>query len=142
MVDPARLRDLLTRIRSRRRDLQSYAALEADDYLSEPERVHASKYLLITAIEDALAAANHIIASEGFRTPSDYADAFRSLAEAGVLSPDHARRLEGMARFRNLLVHVYTRVDDRRVHEFLRQDLGDLDGLVEAILKGFPDLGG
>lgn len=33
-----------------------------------------------------------------------------------------------------------TEVDDRRVHQFLRQDLDDLDGFIVAILDGFPEL--
>ncbi|HSM08112.1 MAG TPA: hypothetical protein VLA33_03750 [Gemmatimonadota bacterium] len=37
--------------------------------------------LLINVIEDALAVANHVIASEGYRSPGDYADSFRVLEE-------------------------------------------------------------
>lgn len=97
--------------------------------------------LLITAIEDALAAANHVIASERYRAPSDYADAFRVLREAGVLAPDLAERLESMARLRNLLVHVYADVDDRRVHQFLGRDIQDLDRFADALLRAFPQAG-
>ena len=140
VVDPARLRVVLSRLQSRKRELEPYAALDTERYLASPERVYASRYLLITAIEDALATANHIIASEAYRAPVDYADAFRSLSEAGVLSPELAQRLEAMARFRNLLVRVYARVDDQKVHEFLRQDLPDLDRFVEAVLNAFPEL--
>lgn len=141
MVDAVRLRALLSRLRSRRRDLETYATLDPEEYMAVPERIHASRYLLITAIEDALAAANHIIAAEGLRAPADYADAFRSLSEADVLDGELARRLEGMARFRNLLVHVYARVDDRRVHGFLRKDVEDLDRFIARVLEAFPELG-
>jgi uncharacterized protein YutE (UPF0331/DUF86 family) len=113
-----------------------------DDYLGERRSVHASKYLLLTAIEDVLAAANHVIASEGYRAPADYADAFRSLVESGVLDPALGERLEAMSRFRNLLIHVYAEVDDRRVHGFLESDLGDLEEFARAILKTFPELAG
>jgi uncharacterized protein YutE (UPF0331/DUF86 family) len=135
MVDPARLRALLSRLESRLRELEPYAATEVDTFIADRQAVNAAKYLLVTVIEDALAAANHVIASEGFRSPSDYADAFRSLSEAKVLEPELASRLEAMARFRNLLVHVYADVDDRRVHLFLRADLEDLRRLALAILE-------
>ena len=91
-------------------------------------------------IEDALSAANHVIASEGYRAPADYADAFRSLREAGVLDAELADRLEAMARIRNLLIHRYADVDDRRVHGYLHQDLDDLDAFMVAILDAFPEL--
>ena len=141
MVDAARLRAVLSRLRARRMELRNYEERESAAYLADTEAVYASKYLLLTAVEDALSAANHVIASEGYRAPVDYADAFTSLSEAGVLAADLAGRLEAMARFCNLLVHQYAEIDDRRVHEFLRQDLVDLDSFVAAVLDAFPDLG-
>jgi uncharacterized protein YutE (UPF0331/DUF86 family) len=138
VVDSARLRILLQRIEARCRRLEGYAALSMEEYLTDAERVDASKYLLVTAIEDALSAANHVIAAEGYRPPSDYADAFRSLAESGVLASGLSDRLQAMARFRNLLVHTYADVDDRRVHGFLRHDLGDLRAFVAVIVQAFP----
>ena len=142
MVDAARLRAVLSRLTARRSQLAAYAALDVEAYLADPQAVPASRYHLLTAIEDALAVANHVIAAEGYRAPVDYADAFRSLAEAGVLAPELTGRLEQMAGFRNLLVHQYAKVDDRRVHAFLRRDVEDVDGFVAAVLAAFPELGG
>lgn len=142
MVDAGKFRALLTRIGERRERLAKYSQRSLADYLADEEGVLASKYLLVTAIEDALAIANHIIASEGFRSPADYADAFRVLAEQDVIETALGRRLEAMARFRNLLIHVYAEVDDERVHRYLREDLADLDAFVVAVLDAFPELGG
>jgi uncharacterized protein YutE (UPF0331/DUF86 family) len=135
MVDPVRLRALLTRLESRLRELEPYSAMDVDRFVSDRQAVNAAKYLLLTAVEDALAACSHVIASEGYRAPSDYADVFRSLRDARVLDDALASRLEAMARFRNLLIHVYADIDDRRVHDFLRRDLEDLRRLARAILK-------
>ena len=140
MVDIVRLRALVSRLHARCRRLERYARMIAEEYLANDEQIDASKYLLITAAEDALSIANHTIASDGYRAPSDFADAFRSLCEAGVLPPELAERLEDMARFRNLLVHEYAIVDNGRVHEFLRKDLKDLDSFALAILETFPEL--
>lgn len=139
MVDPARLRRLLGRIADRRERLAAYADRDRDTYLGDEEAVAASKYLLITAIEDVLSVANHVIASEGWRSPADYGDAFAVLREHGVLSRDLADRLASMARFRNLLVHVYAEVDDGRVHRFLQADIGDFDEFASAVLDLLDD---
>jgi len=40
-----------------------------------------------------------------------------------------------MTRFRNLLVHVYAKVDDSRVYEFLLEDLEDFDLFAREIAK-------
>jgi len=136
MVDPARLRDLLIRIESRVARLESYGRRSEEEFTSDEEGTAAAKYFLLTAIEDALAVANHIIASEGYRGPADYPDAFRVLTEEGVLDRELGVRLEAMARFRNLLVHGYAKVDDQRVHGFLRTDLRDLASYVRSVLEG------
>lgn len=141
MVDAARLRDLLTRIESRVARLESYGERSEEAFVGDEEGAAAAKYFLLTAIEDALAVANHIIASEGYRGPADYADAFRVLTGEGVLAEELGGRLEAMARFRNLLVHGYAKVDDGRVHGFLRADLRDLTAYVGSVLEAFPDLG-
>jgi uncharacterized protein YutE (UPF0331/DUF86 family) len=137
MVEIERLRALISRLVGRCEELAPYSRLALDEYLATPEKVHASKYLLLTAIEDALAITNHVIASEGLRAPSDYADAFRSLEEGGLLPQALSLRLESMARFRNPIVHVYAQVDDRRVHAILRDDLADLRELARIVLERF-----
>jgi uncharacterized protein YutE (UPF0331/DUF86 family) len=38
-----------------------------------------------------------------------------------------------LARFRNLLVHVYARVDDAQVYRVLQEDLGDFDRYLESV---------
>ncbi len=141
MVDAGRLRALLARIDERRSRLDRYAGRPLADYLADEEGVLASKYLLITGIEDVLGVANHIVASEGYRSPADYADAFRILTEHGIVPPDLGERLQAMARFRNLLVHIYAEIDDERVHRYLREDLKDLEAFAAAVLAAFPDLG-
>lgn len=141
MVDPSRVRNLLGRVADRRERLATYADRDRDTYLGDDEAVAASKYLLITAIEDVLSVAIHIIASKGWRSPADYADAFAVLRAHDVVSRDLAARLSSMARFRNLLVHVYAEVDDARVHRFPQADLGDFDDVASAVLDLLEDNG-
>ena len=38
-----------------------------------------------------------------------------------------------MARFRNLIVHLYWKVNDAEVHRVIREDLGDLDHYLIAV---------
>ncbi|MFW6039750.1 MAG: type VII toxin-antitoxin system HepT family RNase toxin [Gemmatimonadota bacterium] len=140
MVDPRKVRSLLGRLAERSGELSRYAELEPDTYLADREGILASRYLLINVIEDALAVANHVIASEGYRSPGDYADSFRVLEERGLLPDDGADRLSVAAGFRNLVVHEYARIDDRRVHVFLTDGLDDLRAFAAAVYEAFPEL--
>jgi uncharacterized protein YutE (UPF0331/DUF86 family) len=143
MVDPGRLRSLLDRLGGELAGLRRLAALPPEELAADPDRLPAVKYRMIVAIEACIDAAEHIIASERLRAPETFADAFTVLGEAGILPDDLARTLEDMARFRNLLVHGYARVDDRRVEQILRTRLGELERarvtLSRAAGSGPPD---
>lgn len=77
----------------------------------------------------------HVVASESLRAPSDFADVFAALGEADYVPAELVPLLQEMARFRNLLVHGYRRVDDRRVTEILGSRLGDFEQFRAAIAR-------
>ncbi len=86
-------------------------------------------------MEAAVDLCQHLVARGGGRLPSDYADCFTSLQEMGVLPADLVVRLRRMARFRNLLVHLYWKVDNREVYRILRENLSDLTEFREVIAE-------
>lgn len=133
MVDPGRVRALLERLVEETTHLRRLASLPPDDLLSDPDRIAAVKYRFVVAIETCIDVGEHIIASEGLRAPNDFADTFAVLGEAGFTPHALVPTLQQMARFRNLLVHHYQRVDDVRVAEILRSRLDDLAGFRSAI---------
>ncbi len=66
--------------------------------------------------------AMEIVAKRGLGVPESYREAFVRLAQAGVLSPQDAKVLEGWAGLRNVLAHMYTRVDLDRLYAALTED--------------------
>ena len=127
MVDPGRLRSLLDRLGEEIGHLRRLAAIAPDELLADADRLAAIKYRFVVAIETCIDAAQHVIASVSLRAPADFADAFAVLGEAELLPSKLVPALQEMARFRNLLVHGYQRVDDRRVLQILASRLDDLD---------------
>ncbi len=67
----------------------------------------------------------HLGADAGLPPAVTYQDAFRRLAEAGVLERDLAARLAAWAGFRNVIAHSYAAVDYDRAYDAL----GELDDL-------------
>jgi uncharacterized protein YutE (UPF0331/DUF86 family) len=139
MVDPGRLRSLLDRMGEEVEHLRRLSAIAPEELLADPDRLAGVKYRFVVAIETCIDTAQHVIASEGLRAPSDFADAFAVLGEAGVLPPELVPVLGEMARFRDLLVHGYLQVDDRRVLEILRSRLGDFDAFREHVARSALD---
>lgn len=134
-VDAIRVRDLLGGIADALRRLRELGQLPEDVFLADFRNTESAKYLLIVATEAAIDICNHVVARRSGRAPEDYADCFAVLVDLSVISTDLAERLQRMARFRNLLVHVYRRVDNRRVYEVIRDNLGDLDTFRGEVLS-------
>ena len=114
--------------------LRTYAELEEQDFAGNAEKVRAARYALIVAVEAAAAICSHLAARQG-HAPDSYPGCFELIAGLGIVNADLGRRLASMARLRNILVHGYTRVDDRRLHQILRSNLADLDAYLAAIAE-------
>ena len=102
-------------------------------FLDDADAKDIASYRLLLAIEAALALCYHVSARRLRRVPDDYAGCFAGLADGGLISADLSTRLQQMARFRNLLVHVYWDVDYNRVFDVLEHDLDDLRAFSQAI---------
>lgn len=130
-----RIRDLLGQIAEAQEKAARLGALSEEEFLADYRNPESAKYLLIVAVEAALDICHHLVARGGGRTPRDYADCFAVLQEMGILPADLTGRLQSMARFRNLLVHLYWKVDNRRVHRVLRENLDDLRLFREVVAR-------
>jgi len=115
MVDAERFVAVLGRVTARVRTLEAYALVDHEALLADEVRLGHLKYTFQTAIEACLDAAQHVVADHGLGVPASNADAFRLLGRAGLLDADLAASMAGAAGFRNVLVHDYAEVDDRRV---------------------------
>jgi uncharacterized protein YutE (UPF0331/DUF86 family) len=133
-LDPLRIRELLGQINEAQRRLHELGGLPLADFLADYRNTESAKYLLIVTTEAAIDICNHIAARQGGRAPRDYADCFAILVDLGVVDAELAGRLQQMARFRNLLVHLYGDVDNARVYQIIQEDMGDLDVFQAAVI--------
>jgi len=113
--------------------LEHIQALPLDTFLADQDALDVACYRLLVAIEAALQICFHVSAQQLRRVPDEYAECFAILGEADILPPDLSHNLQQMARFRNLLVHLYWQIDYRRVYQIIQERLGDLRAFVRAI---------
>lgn len=139
VVDPPRARHLLALYRRYRRYLEDLAGRSDEELRADFAVMGGVQHYLQLAIETALDLGSHVIASEGFEPPSSYADIFRVLRDEDLVSSALADRLMAMARFRNVLVHLYAEVDEERVLRILRESVGDLDAFIAELERRFAD---
>jgi uncharacterized protein YutE (UPF0331/DUF86 family) len=102
-------------------------------FLTNRDMQDIACYRLLIAIEAALALCYHVSARHLRVAPDDYAGCFAVLEKAAVISNVLSKRLQQMARFRNLLVHVYWTLDYGKVFDVLEHDLDDLEEFSRAV---------
>ncbi len=115
--------------------LQEFKEKNPEEFISNYKDVQAVKYSLLEIMEAGIDIANHIISGEGYRRAEEYGEMFRVLAEEGVIDENLASNLEDMASFRNLLVHRYGKIDNKRVLEIVKSELGDIKKFEENIMN-------
>jgi uncharacterized protein YutE (UPF0331/DUF86 family) len=135
VVDELRVRQMLDRLGEEIDALRRLSRRDAEELLHDDDLLAAVKYRFIVAIEVCIDIGRHVVASEGLRAPLDYADVFSVFAEAALLDSSAAADLRDTARFRNLLVHGYAKVDDTRVVEILRDRVDDLAAFRIALAR-------
>ncbi len=128
-----RLVSLMGDLHKARGKLRRLAVFTVDELLADEQKLDLIKYNLIIAVQAAIDICYHIVAKSESRAPQDYADCFVQLANLGIVDKKFARNLQEMARFRNVLVHMYGEVDDNRVCRILKDNLIDLDRFEELI---------
>lgn len=109
-----------------------------EEFTGDFRNVASTLYLLQTSIQALIDLGSVIVASRALPTPRTSHDVFARLEEAELLPPGTAARFSPIVGFRDRVVHLYDRIDERRVYEILtvhRQDLAELADLLPAALE-------
>ncbi len=117
--------------------LKKISKTPQETFLKDKIIIGSEKYYLQVSIECCLDVANHIIASEKFRAPKDYADSFMIIQEEGIISSEFGDRLRQMAKFRNRLVHLYGEIDDAYVYKYVKDDIKDTEKFKFIVIKRY-----
>ncbi len=126
MTDVAMILERLKKLAEYLEFLDKKRSLTYEQYISDQGTQLAVERALQLAIQVVVDVATHILSTTGNQTPEDYRDSILKLAQAGVIPSDYANRVEGMAGFRNILVHQYISIDPHRVYKNMQEELNDL----------------
>jgi uncharacterized protein YutE (UPF0331/DUF86 family) len=107
--------------------LKALQPLTYDEFAREHILIGSAERDFQVAIQAALDIGAHLLAELSVDVPLDYKDIFPKLAKVGILPLDFVPRLVGMAKFRNVLVHLYLEVDLKKLYHYLQHDLDDLE---------------
>ena len=135
MVDEALILRKLADLDQYYSQLNEYENTTADQYSDDWKIQRIIERTLQMMIETCADIAGHIIADKGFRIPKSYADTFKVLLEEKILDRKLYAIMEKIAKFRNIVVHHYDKVNAEIVTAILKNDLGDFVNYKKAIIQ-------
>ena len=113
-----------------RGDITSVSELEKDSI-----RLRALRDAAFVAIQSAIDVGARIISQMGWPKPEVYRQIFYILREKGVIPSDVGEKMMDLAAFRNVLVHLYWRLQMERLFRFLKEDYRYISEFRRAILE-------
>ncbi len=135
MVDKTLILRKLSELEEYAGQLKEYGNVTIEQYSRDWRVQRVVERTLQMMIEICVDVAGHIISDRGYRVPTTYADSFRVLYENGVLNKKLFETMAKMAKFRNIIVHHYDKVDTEIVIGILRRDLNDFSAYKDTIIN-------
>ncbi len=135
MVDETLILRKLSELEEYTSQIQDFRSISVKDYKSDWKSQRIIERTLQMMIETCVDIAGHIISDKKFRIPESYADAFQVLFDNGIVDADICRTMAQIAKFRNVIVHHYDRVDAEIVLGILRKRLEDFDIYKGAVVN-------
>jgi uncharacterized protein YutE (UPF0331/DUF86 family) len=137
MIDKVLLRSKLKKIEEFVKELKSREKISFEDFQKNVVLKRFVERNLELAIQQMIDICKHIVSRLNLREPISYADCFEILVEEGYLSEDNLEKYKNMARFRNLLIHIYEKVTDKIVYEIFQKNLEDFELFVDEVKRAF-----
>ena len=134
MVDETLILRKLAELDEYNRQVKEYEQITVAQYLDDWKIPRIIERTLQMMIETCLDIASHIIADKELRVPTSYSDTFKVLHEEKIVSSELFIALDKMAKFRNIVVHHYDKVDAEIVVGILKKDLKDFMDYKDAIV--------
>jgi len=135
MVDETLILRKLGELDEYYRQIEEYGKITVAQYSDDWKVQRIIERTLQMMVETCVDIAGHVISDKGYRIPKSYSDAFRVLREERILTGKLFAALEKMAKFRNVVVYHYDKVDAEIVVGILRKDLKDFTGYRDAIVN-------
>ena len=134
MVDKSLILRKLSTLDEYLKQINEYSDISLKDYAADWKVQRIVERTLQMMIETCLDVSGHIISDEKLRVPETYSDMFRILVESDILRGSQLEAFEKMAKFRNIIVHDYEKIDAEIVLGILQKNLNDFETFKTTII--------
>ena len=139
VIDRGKVESRIYYIKQNLEKLYKLGGLAQQEFLRDYRNYDAAKYNLQVIIEALIDIGNHIISRKKMPIPDSNADTFRILSQNGIIPVEKLSRYEAMARFRNMVVHLYQDINEEEIFHIIKNDLSDIEYFIEIIARKYLD---
>ncbi len=111
-----------------------------EEFSADFRNLDSALHRLQTSIQALLDLGAVLVSRLGLPAPRTSLDILSSLEQAGHLPVGSSVRFRPILGFRNRVVHLYDRIDERIVYRILTEERGDLAELLELLLDALESM--
>lgn len=116
-------------------ELEEFQKISKKEFLKDKITQHACFYDFVIAIEVICDIGNHILAKYYLKGEAKYKDIIIKLGEIGIIPEKFANQTKNMTDFRNLLIHVYEKIDPEEAFQNLQKAPEEFNKFARYYLK-------
>lgn len=135
MVDIDVINRILTSLNENLNHLESKKGTPFEEYQKNRDIKAIVERKLETSIQACIDIGNHIISQENMGIPNDYGEIFVILGQKNIIPQEIVEAMVKMAGFRNVLIHEYRELLEKRVFTILQSGLKDFYNFSQAIIE-------
>jgi uncharacterized protein YutE (UPF0331/DUF86 family) len=125
MINQDLVRRKLARLNMYLDKLKPISEFTFKEYISDFYNKTSAERLIQLIVERASDINSHVVLESGQRPPEDYTSSFVRAADAGLITRELADKLKGSGGMRNIIVHEYMDIDDRKIYGILPKAISD-----------------
>ena len=137
VLDVKKIKFLISEIKESITDVRKFTGVSQKEFWADKRNILAVEHLLLRAIEATANICSHIAAKKLLKGVESPAECFELLEKEKLINKDLSTSLRRMARFRNILVHRYWEVNERKVYQYAKKNLVDFEKFIEIVSKNF-----
>lgn len=135
MLDHEAITALLDKLDEYGKILKELQRIPKSEFIADYHVYGLAERYLQLSIECLFDIGRLIIAGLGLQKPNRHQEIIEILWEAEVVSTNLASKLQGIAGFRNILVHNYLKINHNLVYENLQKGVTDFEDFAREIAE-------
>jgi len=126
LLNPQLIAERAQDVRASTARLRELATISKEEFRAGRDNYAIAEHHLRRGLQALLDMGRHIVVKSGWGNPSRYRDVFLLLEQGGILDPPFRDKVEGIAGYRNRLVHEYAKITREEMWEILQTRLDDM----------------